>query len=276
LLPKEKKRTFNLIVAGESGNGKSTGIAALFELNLSPEFEIKRQMIYGSTVDVVPKSYKLIVDPFEIEVTAIDTPGYGSTLSLQESFNKVLLEIQKRFEGHNKDSKANEKNNGIVDVCFYFISTPRLKIFDLEFIKQLKEYVTVIPIIAKADTLTKLERENFRSLVQTGLEGVIPVDKLFTLVSTPDERKYEYGTVKPWSDHCELYDNSRLQQYIASNFTKLKEKSITNFTGWKLKGCKEIIIKTKMVHEQFMVVGFLCIFFLILAVVVRPLLLLSK
>lgn len=45
------------------------------------------------------------------------------------------------------------------------VLTPRLRPLDLEFMKRLGRIVNVVPVIAKADTLTLEEREEFKQRV---------------------------------------------------------------------------------------------------------------
>ena len=45
-----------------------------------------------------------------------------------------------------------------IHVCLYFISSHRMKDIDVTFLKQLSELVPIVPIVAKADTMTTFER----------------------------------------------------------------------------------------------------------------------
>lgn len=45
-----------------------------------------------------------------------------------------------------------------IHCCLYFIAPHRMKQIDVEFILYLSEYVVVVPVIAKADTMTRAER----------------------------------------------------------------------------------------------------------------------
>ena len=57
---------------------------------------------------------------------------------------------------------TSEKADPRVDVCLYFIPPHRLKEVDIEFMKQLSGVVPLIPIIAKADSMTTDELDEFR------------------------------------------------------------------------------------------------------------------
>lgn len=47
----------------------------------------------------------------------------------------------------------------------------RLRPLDLEFMRRLSKIVNVVPVIAKADTLTLEERAEFKQRVRTGPRG---------------------------------------------------------------------------------------------------------
>ena len=62
------------------------------------------------------------------------------------------------------------QHDGLVHVCLYFIAAHRLKGVDLEFMRRLEPHVNLVPIIAKADTMTLAERDAFRRLVLSELK----------------------------------------------------------------------------------------------------------
>lgn len=51
----------------------------------------------------------------------------------------------------------------------------RLRPLDLEFMRRLSKIVNVVPVIAKADTLTLEERAEFKQRVRTGPRGALGV-----------------------------------------------------------------------------------------------------
>ena len=61
---------------------------------------------------------------------------------------------------HTDDVTEAEKkeNDTRIHCCLYFIAPHRMKRIDVEFITTLSEYVVVVPVIAKADTMTQSER----------------------------------------------------------------------------------------------------------------------
>ncbi|KAG1659470.1 Septin-2 [Nymphon striatum] len=154
---------FTLMVAGESGLGKSTLINSLFLTDLYPDREIP------SVSDKIKQNVKLDASTVEIEergvklrLTVVDTPGYGDAINNTDCFNSIVKYIDDQFERFlNDESGLNRRNiiDNRVHCCFYFISPygHGLKPLDIQFMKQLSTMCNVVPIIAKADTLTKKE-----------------------------------------------------------------------------------------------------------------------
>jgi len=243
--PQREKRSFRIMVAGESGFGKSSAISSLFELHKAPNFQKNKVSISGITVNISEKTYLLKVGNFDIHLTAIDTPGYGNSLILQESFNVVLSRIHRAFVNYKNNDMKKVEDNDLVDICFYFLSTPRIKIVDIEFIKQLKEWVTVIPVISKADTLTPDELEEYRTIVKEGLKDIIPTNNIFAIVGTSNIRDYGWGIVDPWNSNKETYDNIKFRQHIANCFPTIKGESVEKYKVWKEKGYPNLIKTTE-------------------------------
>ena len=50
----------------------------------------------------------------------------------------------------------------MIHCCLYFIAPHRLKHIDLAFMRRLHKYVNIVPIIAKSDTMTTKEKEEFK------------------------------------------------------------------------------------------------------------------
>ena len=68
-----------------------------------------------------------------------------------------------------------------VQCCLYFIapSGHGLKPLDIEFMKRLHEKVNIIPLIAKADTLTPEECQQFKKQVSKMSLGILRILILF-------------------------------------------------------------------------------------------------
>ena len=61
-----------------------------------------------------------------------------------------------------------------VDVCIYFLSPHRVKPIDLKFMTELSALAPVVPVLAKADSMTTDELQHFRSGVKQALAQAGP------------------------------------------------------------------------------------------------------
>ena len=163
------------MVAGQSGLGKTSFLATLFEDHLQPPLEASSDRpsqfhIYAPTDFIKTYSFEMEGDESgdRLFVEAIDTPGFSDDIDpevrlkeiqshLEQAFDEVFAEEQRvrrnpKFEEHR------------VHALLYFVEPTGLglKSFDAEFMKRLAERVNVIPVIAKADGLTASEKAAFK------------------------------------------------------------------------------------------------------------------
>ncbi|XP_022253618.1 septin-1-like isoform X2 [Limulus polyphemus] len=154
---------FTLMVVGESGLGKSTMINSLFLTDLYPERHIpdasekinQNVKLEASTVEIEERGVKL-------RLTVVDTPGFGDAIDNTDCFRSIIQYIDEQFERFLQDESGLNRRNitdNRIHCCFYFISPfgHGLKPLDIEFMKQLHSKVNIVPVIAKADALTKKE-----------------------------------------------------------------------------------------------------------------------
>uniref|UniRef100_A0A8C1DCI7 Zgc:63587 n=1 Tax=Cyprinus carpio carpio TaxID=630221 RepID=A0A8C1DCI7_CYPCA len=167
---------FTLMVVGESGLGKSTLINSLFLTDLYPEryipgaagkthTHLKKKIertvqIEASTVEIEERGVKL-------RLTVVDTPGYGDAINSQDCFKTIIHYIDNQFERYLHDESGLNRRHIVdnrVHCCFYFISPfgHGLKPLDVEFMKAIHSKVNIVPVIAKADTLTLRERDRLK------------------------------------------------------------------------------------------------------------------
>ncbi|CAF0729145.1 unnamed protein product [Brachionus calyciflorus] len=162
---------FTLMVVGESGLGKSTLINSLFLTDLYPERptpdpteKIRKTVnIEASTVEIEERGVKL-------RLTIVDTPGFGDSINATECYKPIIKYIDDQFERFlNDESGLNRRNisDNRAHCCFYFIAPwgHGLKPLDIECMKELQGKVNIIPIIAKADTLTPNEVKRLKTRI---------------------------------------------------------------------------------------------------------------
>uniref|UniRef100_A0A3Q0ST34 Septin 4a n=1 Tax=Amphilophus citrinellus TaxID=61819 RepID=A0A3Q0ST34_AMPCI len=144
----KKGFTFTLIVAGESGLGKSTLINSLFLTDLYKDRKVPN-------AEDGEKGIKL-------RLTIIDTPGFGDAINNTESWRHVEDYIDQQFEQYFRDESGLNRRNiqdNRVHCCLYFISPfgHGLRPLDVDCMRALHEKVNIIPVLAKADSLTPAE-----------------------------------------------------------------------------------------------------------------------
>ncbi|XP_058797011.1 septin-1 isoform X2 [Phymastichus coffea] len=173
---------FTLMVVGESGLGKSTLVNSLFLTDLYPERVIPTATAITELSKKTNQIVKLDASTVEIEergvklrLTVVDTPGYGDAIDNSDSFRAIIQYIDDQFERFLRDESGLNRRNIVdnrVHCCFYFISPfgHGLKPLDIEFMKQLHNKVNIVPVIAKADVLTKKEMLRLKKRVLDEIE----------------------------------------------------------------------------------------------------------
>ncbi|XP_071240507.1 septin-7-like isoform X1 [Salvelinus alpinus] len=196
---------FTLMVVGESGLGKSTLINSLFLTDLysseypGPSHRVKK------TVQVEQSKVLVKEGGVQLLLTIVDTPGFGDAVDNSNCWQPVIDHIDSKFEDFlNCESRVNRRlmPDSRVQCCLYFIapSGHGLKPLDIEFMKRLHEKVNVIPLIAKADTLTPEECQRFKKqIMREILEHKI---QIYEFPETDDEE--ENKLVKKIKDRLPL------------------------------------------------------------------------
>lgn len=167
---------FTLMVVGESGLGKSTLVNSLFLTDLYPERHIhsasekikQTVKIDASTVEIEERGVKL-------RLTVVDTPGFGDSLNSVDCFKPIIQYVDDQFERYLQDESGLNRRHIIdnrVHCCFYFInpSGHGLRPLDITFMKAVHHKVNIVPVIAKADTLTKQEVFALKAKVMSQIE----------------------------------------------------------------------------------------------------------
>ncbi|KAJ2080138.1 Cell division control protein 3, partial [Coemansia sp. S142-1] len=171
------KRGFNftLMVVGESGIGKSTLINTLFDTKIFPDREEmppSAEPIKG--VDVTSMSADIQENGVKLRLTVVDTPGFGDSINNEDAWQPILENIESRFDAYlaqeNRVNRSKISDNRI-DAVIYFIKPTGhcLRAIDIEFMKRLHTKVNLIPIVAKADTLTARELELFKAKIMADI-----------------------------------------------------------------------------------------------------------
>ena len=158
---------FNLLVVGGSGLGKSTLIHSMFMADIYSKQDRK---IIEKTLNVEAHQVELEENGVKLSLTVIDTPGFGDAVDNTDHCNPIVEYVEKQFDDFLESETSLERvarPDSRVHACLYFIapSGHGLKKMDLEFMEKLHKKVNIVPVIGKADVLTKTELEAFKNKV---------------------------------------------------------------------------------------------------------------
>ncbi|KAJ3262010.1 hypothetical protein HK103_003853 [Boothiomyces macroporosus] len=110
-------------------------------------------------------------DGTKLSLTIIDTPGFGDNINNEGSFSEILKYIEAQYDeilAQESRIKRNPKfQDNRVHVVLYFIQPTghALREMDIEFMRRLSPRVNLIPVIAKADSMTPSELALFKQRI---------------------------------------------------------------------------------------------------------------
>ncbi|XP_025737898.2 neuronal-specific septin-3 isoform X3 [Callorhinus ursinus] len=168
---------FNIMVVGQSGLGKSTLVNTLFKSQVSRKASSwNREEKIPKTVEIKAVGHVIEEGGVKMKLTVIDTPGFGDQINNENCWEPIEKYINEQYEKFLKEEVNIARKKRIPDTrvhcCLYFISPTghSLRPLDLEFMKHLSKVVNIIPVIAKADTMTLEEKSEFKQRVRKELE----------------------------------------------------------------------------------------------------------
>ncbi|CAI9734665.1 septin-11-like isoform X2 [Octopus vulgaris] len=246
---------FNILCLGETGIGKSTLMDTLFNTS----FDSTQSTHDLPGVKLKSNTYELQESNVRLKLTVVDTVGFGDQINKEDSWKPIVDYTDAQFESYLQEELKIKRSldtyhDSRIHLCLYFIAPTghSLKALDLVTMKQLDNKVNIIPVIAKADTITKVELHKFKSKIMTELRnnGVqiyqFPVDDEtvkemnaamnghlpFAVVGSNDEvkvgnkmvkaRQYPWGTVQVENEnHCDFV--KLREMLIRTNMEDLRE-----------------------------------------------------
>lgn len=244
----EKGEHLSLLCCGETGAGKTSLLNALFDQKIS------YAGAGGRTVSLVESKTMLSFANTQLKVrlTTVDTVGYGDSMDLGASFERVTDYISSSFRrAIERERRADRPSVDVldetvgVDAVLYFISPHRLKDVDCIFMRRLAPLASIIPIIAKADTYTRDELRNFRERITRRLheEGIEIAAPPFAVISTEprnehDETRDAPGRTYPWgtapSENEDVSDVPALRRFLLTDgLMKLHEKRRSTYESFR-------------------------------------------
>merc|ERR1712227_381279 len=191
---------FNLMVCGSSGLGKSTLMNSLFLTDIySAEYPGPSQRV-KKTLKVEKQSVSLKENGIQLNLTVIDTPGFGDSVNNDKCWEPIQEFIDLQFDNYlNQESRVQRPvhiPDTRVHICLYFIAPTGhgLKPIDIEFMRRLHDKVNIIPLIAKADTMTPDECDDFKKEILREIET-----HKINIYEFPDHDDEDEN-----SDHCDF------------------------------------------------------------------------
>jgi len=267
---------FNLLVVGESGLGKTTLINSLFKTNL----DLRTKKIPGQdkvtlnsqTVEIEERGVKL-------RLSVVKAEGFGDGLDATNLWTPISDYVERQLE------KFFECENGLnrrqitdsrVHCCFYFLNPNgwSLSPIDIAFMRDLHTKVNIIPLIAKADTLSPSEKKerkksileeiqfhgisiysipedidedpDYRNAVNE-LKATMPFAVSGSSVTYDVRGKQVLGRSYPWGIHevenPEHSDFTRLKSLIVTHMQDMREVThevhYENYRAQRLAGSKK-------------------------------------
>ncbi|CAL1532258.1 unnamed protein product [Lymnaea stagnalis] len=172
---------FTLMVVGESGLGKSTLINSLFlsDLYKDRELSVVNGTSYNDlierTVNIEKKQLEIEEKGVRLKLTIVDTPGFNDSVNASNSQKSIIDYVDQQFKQYFEDESGLNRRNIIdnrVHCVLYFISPygHGLRQIDIETMRKLHNKVNIVPLIAKADILTKAELKTMKDRIIQEIE----------------------------------------------------------------------------------------------------------
>uniref|UniRef100_A0A8C5S4A2 Septin n=1 Tax=Laticauda laticaudata TaxID=8630 RepID=A0A8C5S4A2_LATLA len=248
---------FNILSIGETGIGKSTLIDTLFNTS----FDDHVSTHFQPNVRLKAQTYELQESNVRLKLTIVNTVGFGDQINKDDSYQPIVDYIDAQFEAYLQEELKIKRSlynyhDTRIHVCLYFISPTghSLKTLDLLTMKNLDSKVNIIPVIAKADTISKSELQKFKikimsELVSNGVqiyqfptddESIAKINATmnghlpFAVVGSTEELKIGNKVVKarqyPWGivqveneNHCDFV--KLREMLICTNMEDLREQT---------------------------------------------------
>ncbi|KDQ61076.1 hypothetical protein JAAARDRAFT_125275 [Jaapia argillacea MUCL 33604] len=167
---------FNVIVAGQTGLGKSTLINTIFASHLiDSKGRLEADEPVRQTTEIQAVSHVIVENSVKLRLNIVDTPGYGDQVNNENCWDPIIKYIKDQHSAYLRKELTAMRDRHIQDTrihcCLYFISPTghSLRPIDVIVMKKLSEVVNVVPIIAKADSLTLEERDAFKQKIRAEL-----------------------------------------------------------------------------------------------------------
>lgn len=125
-----------------------------------------------TTTEIQSVSHIIEEGGVRLRLNIIDTPGYGDLVNNDRCWEPIIKYIKYGYSNYLHKELTAQRDRYIQDIrihcCLFFIqpSGHSLKPIDIVVLKKLCDVVNVVPVIAKADSLTIEERQAFKERIR--------------------------------------------------------------------------------------------------------------
>nr|XP_005599046.2 septin-12 isoform X3 [Equus caballus] len=165
------------LLIGQSGLGKSTMVNTLFKSKMWKSTLPGLGVPMPQTLQLQSVTHIIEENSVKLKLTVTDTPGFGDQINNDKCWDPILGYINGQYERYLQEEILITRQRHIPDTrvhcCVYFVPPTGhcLRPLDIEFLQRLCRTVNVVPVIARADSLTIEEREAFRRRIQHDLRA---------------------------------------------------------------------------------------------------------
>jgi len=127
------------------------------------------------TTDIQAVSHVISENGVRLRLNIVDTPGYGDMVNNENCWDPIVKYIKDQHSAYLRKELTAVRDRYIQDTrihcCLFFINPTghSLRPIDIIVMKKLSEVVNVVPVIAKADSLTMEERDAFKQRIRAEL-----------------------------------------------------------------------------------------------------------
>jgi septin 7 len=175
--------------------------------------------------------------------------GFGDAVDNSNCWDPVISFVEAQYESFlDAETRVNRVQlpDARVHACLYFIapSGHGLKPLDVEFMKRLHDKVNVIPVLAKADTMTPEEVSHFKRQIMNQI-----VQAKIRIYESPDEETTNGSSA---SDEADRRENRKMKERVP--FAVIGSNCLIESGGKKVRGRKypwgivDVSIKKNLMH----------------------------
>jgi len=221
--------SFNIMVVGSHGLGKTTFINKLLEHNVikrdpfvCSQSEGNPYWVLEAKCNIQTSFIEIRENGFTTKLNITEVDGVGDCVDNRECYKPIVDLIEANFNDYHQKFKEQTKrsiDDKRIHVCLYFLEPiSTIKKPDLEVLRHISTHCTVIPVIAKADLLGKDEIHEIKAHMREILHangivffenGDMPLNAPFAVFS--EARSGEDSSQLEWTP---MSTNAQLNDFL--------------------------------------------------------------